>query len=363
MILPPDKNYTTRALQVGNVSVGGGAPVSVQSMCNTDTRDVEATRAQILALASAGCEIVRCAVPDMDAAKALSELVRGCPIPLVADIHFDYRLALHALEAGVDCLRINPGNIGARWKVAEVVNACRERQVPIRIGVNGGSLEAELLQRHGHATPAAMVESALGHIRILEELNYPNMKVSLKASDVRRTVEAYRMLARQVDYPLHIGITEAGTTWSGTIKSAAGLGALLVDGIGDTLRVSLTGDPVEEVRVGWEILKALGLRERGPVFISCPTCGRCQIDLIRVAEEVEERLSGLQSALTIAVMGCVVNGPGEAREADLGIAGGKDMGLLFRHGEKLRSVPEAELADALVAEALKLDEEMRAQGD
>lgn len=361
MILPPDENYTTRTLQVGNVSVGGGAPVSIQSMCNTDTRDVAATCAQIMALASAGCEIVRCAVPDMDAAMALPELVHSSPIPLVADIHFDYRLALQALEAGVDCLRINPGNIGARWKVAEVVAACRERQVPIRIGVNGGSLEAELLERHGHATAAAMVESALGHIRILEELNYPQLKVSLKSSDVKRTVEAYRMLAHQVSYPLHVGITEAGTTWSGTIKSAAGLGALLVDGIGDTLRVSLTGDPVEEVRVGWEILKALGLRERGPVFISCPTCGRCQIDLIGVAEEVEQRLSGLKSPLTIAVMGCVVNGPGEAREADLGIAGGKDMGLLFRHGEKIRSVPQAELADALVAEALKLDEQLRGQ--
>lgn len=363
MILPPEQKYTTRTLQVGNLSVGGGAPVSVQSMCNTDTRDIDATHAQILALTSAGCEIVRCAVPDMDAAKALPELVRSCPIPLVADIHFDYRLALQALKAGVDCLRINPGNIGARWKVAEVVEACRERQVPIRIGVNGGSLEAELLQRHGHATAAAMMESALGHIRILEELNYPNLKVSLKTSDVRRTVEAYRMLAQQVDYPLHIGITEAGTTWAGTIKSAAGLGALLVDGIGDTLRVSLTGDPVEEVRVGWEILKVLGLRERGPVFVSCPTCGRCQIDLIGVAEEVEQRLSDLKTPLTIAVMGCVVNGPGEAREADLGIAGGKDMGLLFRHGEKLRSVPQAELADALVEEALMLDEQLRKQED
>ncbi|MDY0291348.1 MAG: flavodoxin-dependent (E)-4-hydroxy-3-methylbut-2-enyl-diphosphate synthase [Desulfuromonadaceae bacterium] len=363
MILPsakgPTQNYTTRVLRVGDVNVGGGAPVSVQSMCNTDTRDVAATRTQIMALASAGCEIVRCAVPDMDAAAALPELVRSSPMPLVADIHFDYRLALRALEAGVDCLRINPGNIGARWKVAEVVAACAERQVPIRIGVNGGSLEAELLQRYGHATPEAMVESALGHIRILEELNYPNMKVSLKVSDVRRTVEAYRMLAQQVDYPLHVGITEAGTTWSGTIKSAAGLGALLVDGIGDTLRVSLTGDPVEEVRVGWELLKVLRLRQRGPVFISCPTCGRCQIDLIEVAEEVEQRLAGLQSPITIAVMGCVVNGPGEAREADLGIAGGKDMGLLFRHGEKLRSVPQGELADALVAEALLLDEQLR----
>ena len=358
MILPPAEGYKTRRLQVGNVSVGGGAPVSVQSMCNTDTRDVEATCAQITALTAAGCEIVRCAVPDADAALALREIVSLSPLPVVADIHFDYRLALQALEAGVACLRINPGNIGARWKVAEVVSACADKQVPIRIGVNGGSLEADLLERYGHASAEAMVESARGHIRILEELNYPYMKVSLKASDVQRTVAAYRLLAREVDYPLHIGITEAGTTWAGTIKSAAGLGALLCDGIGDTLRVSLTGDPVEEVRVGWELLKAMGLRQRGPVFVSCPTCGRCQIDLIAVAEEVERRLSGLQAPLTIAVMGCVVNGPGEAREADLGIAGGKDMGLLFRHGEKLRSVPQHELADALVAEALKLDAEM-----
>ncbi|MDY0211962.1 MAG: flavodoxin-dependent (E)-4-hydroxy-3-methylbut-2-enyl-diphosphate synthase [Desulfuromonadaceae bacterium] len=359
MLLPPAEGYTTRTLRLGNITIGGGAPVSVQSMCNTDTRDLEATGAQIMALAAAGCEIIRCAVPDMEAAVALKELVRISPMPLVADIHFDYRLALQSLDAGVACLRINPGNIGARWKVAEVVEACRDRQVPIRIGVNGGSLEAELLERYGHATAAAMVESALGHIHILEDLNYPLLKVSLKTSDVRRTVEAYRMLAHKVDYPLHVGITEAGTTWAGTIKSAAGLGALLCDGIGDTLRVSLTGDPVEEVRVGWELLKALGLRQRGPVFISCPTCGRCQINLIDVAEEVEQRLAGLQTPLTIAIMGCVVNGPGEAREADLGIAGGKDIGLLFRHGAKLRSVPQDQLADALVAEALDLDAQLR----
>ena len=350
-------NRTTRRIHVGPVAIGGGAPVSVQSMCNTDTRDSTATLAQIGRLAEAGCEIVRCAVPDAEAASALGAICAASPMPVIADIHFDYRLALAALEGGVAGLRLNPGNIGERWKVEEVVKACAERKVPIRIGVNGGSLENELLERYGHATSEAMVESALGHIRILEELNYREIKVSLKASDIRRTVEAYRLLSGQIDYPLHIGITEAGTTWSGTIKSAIGLGTLLYEGIGDTLRVSLTGDPVEEVRVGWEILKSLELRDHGPVFVSCPTCGRCQIDLIGVAEEVERRLHDLPRKLTIAVMGCVVNGPGEAREADVGIAGGKGQGLLFRKGEVVRKVPAAELADALVAEARKLAEE------
>ena len=344
----------TRRITVGDVAVGDGAPISVQSMCNTDTRDVQATTVQIRRLFEAGCEIVRCAVPDEEAALALRGICADSPLPVIADIHFDYRLALTSLEGGVQGLRINPGNIGERWKVQEVVRACAERSVPIRIGVNGGSLEKELLERYGHPTPEAMVESALGHIRLLEDLSFDQIKVSLKASDIRRTVEAYRQLADRVDYPLHIGITEAGTTWSGTIKSAIGLGTLLYDGIGDTLRVSLTGDPVEEVRVGWEILKALELRERGPVFVSCPTCGRCQIDLITVAEEVERRLHDLPKKITVAVMGCVVNGPGEAREADIGIAGGKGQGLLFRHGQVVRKVPQAELADALVAEAWEL---------
>ncbi len=326
-------------------------------MCSTDTRDVAATLTQIEGLTAAGCDIVRCAVPDEDAARALAEIRKGCRIPLVADIHFDYRLALLALENGVDALRLNPGNIGERWKVEEVVRACAERRVPIRIGVNGGSLEKELLDKYGHASAPAMVESALGHIRILEELGFEEIKVSLKASDVRRTVDAYRLLADQVDYPLHIGITEAGTTWGGTIKSAVGLGSLLYDGIGDTLRVSLTGDPVEEVRVGWEILRALDLRDRGPVFISCPTCGRCQIDLIPIAEEVERRLRDLPKKIVVAVMGCVVNGPGEAREADVGIAGGKGQGLLFRRGEVVRKVAQDQLADALVAEAWSLIED------
>ena len=344
----------TRQIHVGSVPVGGGAPVSVQSMTNTDTRDVAATLAQIRALAEAGCEIARCAVPDREAAAAMAVIRRDSPLPLIADIHFDYQLALVVLDGGIDGLRLNPGNIGARWKVEEVVRGCAERAVPIRIGVNAGSLEKELLEKYGHPTAEAMVESALGHIRILEELNYREIKVSLKASDVRRTVSAYRLLAAQVDYPLHVGITEAGTTWAGTIKSAVGLGALLVDGIGDTLRVSLTGDPVEEVKVGWEILKSLELRERGPVFVSCPTCGRCQIDLIPVAEEVERRLHDLPKKLTVAVMGCAVNGPGEAREADIGIAGGKGEGLLFRKGEVVRKVPADQLADVLVAEARRM---------
>ncbi len=346
--------HKTRQIKLGDLSIGGDAPVSVQSMCNTDTRDVAATLAQMKALQDARCEIIRCAVPDAEAADALSAIRKGCQIPLIADIHFDYKLALAAVENGVDGLRLNPGNIGDRWKVEDVVKICAERNVPIRIGVNAGSLERELLQKYGHPTAEAMVESALGHIRILEELNYRNIKVSLKASDIDRTVAAYRLLARQVDYPLHIGITEAGTTWAGTIKSAIGLGSLLYDGIGDTLRVSLTGDPVEEVKVGWEILKSLRLREKGPIFVSCPTCGRCEIGLIEIAEEVECRLADFPQPLTIAVMGCVVNGPGEAREADLGIAGGAGQGILFRHGEIVRKVPQNDLADALVDEAWRL---------
>lgn len=355
------KRRSTRTILLDQLTVGGDAPVSVQSMCNTDTRDVAATLRQIDELQEVGCEIVRCAVPDQQAADCLGAIKQGCALPLVADIHFDYRLALTAVDQGVDCLRLNPGNIGERWKVEEVVHACRERRVPIRIGVNAGSLEPELLRRYGHPTAEAMVDSALGHIRILEDLNYEEIKVSMKASDVRRTVDAYRLLADRVDYPFHIGITEAGTTWSGTIKSAIGLGALLYDGIGDTLRVSLTGDPVEEVRVGFEILKSLDLRERGPVFVSCPTCGRCEIDLISIAEEVEQRLNDLPYPLTIAVMGCSVNGPGEAREADLGIAGGKGQGLLFRKGEILRKIPQNDLADALVEEAWKMAAECQDQ--
>ena len=345
---------TTRQIKIGSVLIGGNAPCAVQSMCSTDTRDVAATLTQIERLAGAGCEIVRCAVPDMDAAFALGKIKRESPIPVVADIHFDYKLALKVLEVGIDGLRLNPGNIGEKWKVAEVVKAAAERHVPIRIGVNAGSLEKELLERHGHPTAEAMVESALGHVRILEELGYGEIKISLKASDVMKTVAAYRLLSARVDYPLHIGITEAGTTFSGTIKSSVGLGILLADGIGDTLRVSLTGDVLDEVRVGYEILKSLGLRQRGVNFVSCPTCGRCQINLVKVAEEVEKRLQGVDKRITVAVMGCAVNGPGEAREADVGIAGGRGEGLLFRHGEIIRKVPENELADALLEEIDKL---------
>lgn len=345
---------STRQIFIGNVAVGGDAPCSVQSMCSTDTRNIVATMAQIEGLAAAGCEMVRCAVPDLDAAVALSEIKSKSPIPVIADIHFDYKLALQVLDGGIDGLRLNPGNIGERWKVAEVVKAAAERKVPIRIGVNAGSLEKELLEKYGHPTAEAMTESAIGHIRILEDLNYQEIKVSLKASDVSKTVAAYRMLSNQVDYPLHIGITEAGTIFSGTIKSSVGLGILLSEGIGDTMRVSLTGDPLDEVRVGYEILKSLGLRQRGVNFVSCPTCGRCQINLIQVAEDVERRLQGIDKRITVAVMGCAVNGPGEAREADVGIAGGKGEGLIFRHGEIIRKVPEDQLSDALIEEINKL---------
>jgi len=344
----------TRQIRIGTILIGGGAPCSVQSMCSTDTRNIAATTQQITALSEAGCELVRCAVLDSDAAEALGTIKAGINIPLIADIHFDYKLALTALKKGVDGLRINPGNIGEKWKVQEVVQAARERSVPIRIGVNAGSLEKELLEKFGHPTAEAMVESALRHVRILEELGYDQIKISIKASDVLKTIEAYRLLSQRVDYPLHIGITEAGTTFSGTIKSSVGLGILLSEGIGDTLRVSLTGSPVDEIRVGYGILNALGLRQRGINLVSCPTCGRCQIDLVPVAEEVERRLQGVTKHLTVAIMGCVVNGPGEAREADVGVAGGKGEGLLFRHGEVIRKVPEKDLADALVAEVEKM---------
>jgi len=339
---------------IGPVPVGGAAPCAVQSMCSTDTRNVIATLEQINGLANGGCEIIRCAVPDMDAAVALGQIKRESPIPVIADIHFDYKLALQVLKGGIDGLRLNPGNIGDSWKVGEVVRSASDRKVPIRIGVNAGSLEKDLLEKYGHPTAEAMVDSALGHIRILEDLGYREIKVSLKASDVMKTVSAYRLLSEKVDYPMHIGITEAGTVFSGTIKSSVGLGILLADGIGDTLRVSLTGDPLDEVRVGYEILKSLGLRQRGVNFVSCPTCGRCQINLIKVAEDVERRLQGVDKRITVAVMGCAVNGPGEAREADVGIAGGKGEGLVFRHGEIVRKVPENELADALLEEIEKL---------
>ncbi|RMF85669.1 MAG: flavodoxin-dependent (E)-4-hydroxy-3-methylbut-2-enyl-diphosphate synthase [Nitrospirae bacterium] len=337
-----------RQIQVGRVKVGGFAPVSVQSMTNTDTRDVDATVAQIRRLEQAGCEIVRLAVPDEEAAACLGRIKRQVSLPLVADIHFSHKLALRALEAGADCIRINPGNIGARWKVEEVTRACAERGVPIRIGVNGGSLEREVVEAHGGATAEAMVASGLGHIRILEDLGFDQIKISLKASDVERTVEAYRLMAQQVDYPLHLGVTEAGPPASGAVKSAVALGSLLLDGIGDTIRISLAADPVEEVRVAYEILKACGLRRRGVNLIACPSCGRAEIDLVGLATEVERRLGPLAASVSVAVMGCVVNGPGEASDADYGVAGGRGFGLLFKGGEVVGRVEEARLVDALV---------------
>jgi len=340
----------TRQITLGTVKIGGNAPVVIQSMCNTDTRDATRTLEQISCLEQAGCEIVRLAVPDRDAAKALGVIRKGTGIPLVADIHFDYRLALEAAKQGVDGLRINPGNIGGKSKVSEVVHACKDRGIPIRIGVNAGSLEKGLLEKHQHPTPEAIVESAFGHIHILEDLNFTNLKVSLKASDVLTTVASYRLFSEKSDYPLHIGISEAGTLFSGTIKSSVGLGILLSEGIGDTMRVSLTADPVEEVRVSYEILKSLKVRQRGVNIISCPTCGRTEIDIIGLAQEVERRLAHIKEPITVAVMGCVVNGPGEAREADVGIAGGKGVGLLFKHGDILKKFDEKELADVLVKE-------------
>lgn len=339
---------------MGGVKIGGGASISVQSMTNTDTRDASATVSQIKRLEDAGCEIVRVGVPDETAAHAIAAIKRQITIPLVADIHFDYRLALIALTEGADGLRINPGNIGARWKVEEVVKSARDRGAPIRIGVNAGSLDRELLHKYGGPTAQAMADSAIGHLRILEELGFFETKVSLKASNVPLTVEAHRLLADKVDYPFHIGISEAGTKWAGTIKSAVGIGILLYSGIGDTVRVSLTDDPVEEVKAGYEILKSLRLREAGPELISCPTCSRCEIDLISIAEDVERELRTMKKNIRVAVMGCVVNGPGEAREADIGLAGGKGVGLIFRKGEIVRKVKESELREALLEEARKL---------
>ncbi len=337
----------TRQIQLGTVRVGGDAPITVQSMTKTDTRDVQATLLEIWALEAAGCDVVRCAVPVREAAEKLGEIRRQIRIPLVADIHFNYRLALIALAQGVDGLRLNPGNIGSRRFVMEVVDAAKDRRIPIRIGVNAGSLEKDLLEKHGGPTADGMVESALRHIRILEDCGYPEMKVSLKASDPLMMIEAYRKLAVQVDYPFHLGVTEAGTPGVGTIKSAVGLGALLSEGIGDTIRVSLSADPTEEVRVGLDILKALGLRRGGLTFVSCPSCGRADVDLVKLARQVEDEFRGLNEEIHIAVMGCEVNGPGEARAADIGVAGGKGIGLIFRDGAVIRKVPEAEIVTAM----------------
>lgn len=340
----------TRKIRIGDIYIGGDAPVTVQSMTNTDTRDAASTIEQIKRLEEAGCDIVRVAVPDREAADALKQIKKAIRVPLVADIHFDYRLALASIENGADKIRINPGNIGGTDRVKKVVEAARSRGIPIRIGVNSGSLENTILARYGSATPEAMVESALGHVRILEELGFHDIIVSLKASNVPVTIGSYRLMSARADYPLHIGVTEAGTLFSGVVKSAAGLGCLLAEGIGDTLRISLTGDPVEEVRAGIELLKALELRREGVDLISCPTCGRTRIDLIRIANEVEKKLAGCSKPIKVAVMGCAVNGPGEAREADIGIAGGAGEALLFKKGRIIRKVPQERIVEELLAE-------------
>ncbi len=342
------KRENTKRIMVGGAAVGGGADVSVQSMCNTRTSDVEATCAQINALAAAGCDIVRLAVPDMAAAEAISAIKERVGVPLVADIHFDYRLALEAAARGIDKIRINPGNIGSRERVEAVAKACAARGIPIRIGVNGGSLEKPLLEKYGHPTPEAMLESAKGHIRLLNDCGFDDICLSLKASSPALTVAAYRLAAAELPYPLHLGVTETGTAYEGVIRSAVGIGALLMEGIGDTIRVSLTADPVEEVKAGIAILKAAGLRTGGVRLVSCPTCGRTEIDLIALAHEVERRLAGVERDITVAVMGCVVNGPGEAREADYGVAGGRGCGLLFKKGEIVGKVSEERLCDALL---------------
>ena len=353
------KRRPTRQIHIGKVAIGGGAPISVQSMTNTKTTDTEATVAQIRALQAAGCDIVRLAVPDMEAARNLGNILRQVTVPLVADIHFDYKLAREAIHQGIHALRLNPGNIGGEEKVKAVVEAAKAAGIPIRIGVNAGSLDKKILKKYGGVTPEALVESAMEHVRILEALDFHDMKISLKAHDVPLTIAAYRLMSQTVDYPLHLGITEAGTVNTGIIKSAVGIGALLAEGIGDTFRISLTGDPVVEVRVANEILKSLGLKEYGPTLVACPTCGRTSIDLPAIAAQVEEKLRDIEEPIEVAVMGCVVNGPGEARGADVGIAGGNGEGLIFRKGEIVRKVPEADLVNELFQEIDQILEERK----
>jgi (E)-4-hydroxy-3-methylbut-2-enyl-diphosphate synthase len=348
--IPEIQRKPTRAIHIGPIQIGGGAPVVVQSMTNTDTAQVGATLAQIRRLAAAGCEVVRLAVPDQKAARAFGQIKADSPVPLIADIHFNHRLALAALEQGADAIRINPGNLGGLKKTRQVVEACRQKGVSLRLGVNAGSLEADLLAQYGAPCAPALAASALRWVRQFEDWGFFDFKISLKSSDVLTTVAAYQELSRQVDYPLHLGVTEAGGLIAGTVKSALGIGLLLVQGIGDTLRVSLTRDPVEEVRVAYEILRALHLRERGVELISCPTCGRCRIDLFKLAEEAERRLLNVVTPLKVAIMGCVVNGPGEAREADVGVAGGQKVGALFKKGGLVRRIPEKDLLSALLRE-------------
>lgn len=342
-----DKRNLTKKIMVGNVAVGGDAPVTVQSMCNTKTHDVEATVKQIKQLQAAGCEIIRLAIPDMAAAEAIDKIKEQVSIPVVADIHFDYKLALAVAERGIDKIRINPGNIGGEDRVKAVAEACKKRNIPIRIGVNAGSLEKRLIEKYGHPTPEALVESARGHIELLNRYDFDDICLSIKSSSVPLTIAAYRLAAEEFRYPLHLGVTETGTAWNGTIQSAVGIGTVLSEGIGNTIRVSLTADPVEEVKTGIAILRALEMR-KGIKLVSCPTCGRTQIDLIGLAHEVEKRIQGIDRDITVAVMGCVVNGPGEAREADYGVAGGRDSGILFKHGEVLGTYPYEKLCDALM---------------
>lgn len=350
----------TRQIWVGDIAVGGDSPVSVQSMTNTDTRDTEATIEQIHRLEAAGCEIIRSAVLDQEAAAAIRAIRDAIHIPLIADIHFDSRLAVRAMENGADGIRINPGNLGGKEKLAQVVDAAKRHKVPIRVGVNSGSIEKDLLKQHGYPTadnPQALIESALRNVRLIENLGYDEMKISIKSSDVLTTVNGYRQLSAQTDYPLHLGVTEAGGLIAGTVKSSVALGILLSQGIGDTFRISLTRDPVEEIRVGYELLRSLKIRERGPELISCPTCGRTRIDLFRLAEEVERYVQTMQSRIKVAVMGCVVNGPGEAKEADIGVTGGNGIGIIFKKGEIVKKVAEDELLDTFMAELKKMEEE------
>lgn len=348
------KTKSTKKIKIGGVTIGGGEPVAIQSMTNTDTRDFKSTVSQILKLEAAGCEIIRCAVPDMQAAESFGKIKKEIHIPLVADIHFDYKLALECIKNGADKIRINPGNIGSRERVKAVVDAAKDSGVPIRIGVNGGSLEKDLLEKYKSPTADALVESALRHAAILDELKFSDIAISIKTSDVPTTIEAYRKLSDMCDYPLHVGVTEAGTLKGGIIKSAVGIGTLLSEGIGDTIRVSLTADPIEEIYAAKDILNVLGLRNQGVKFVSCPTCGRTQLNLIKIANEVENRLKDVDKNITVAVMGCAVNGPGEAREADIGIAGGKGEGLIFSHGKIIKKVSENMLVDALMNEIEKL---------
>ncbi|HPZ09573.1 MAG TPA: flavodoxin-dependent (E)-4-hydroxy-3-methylbut-2-enyl-diphosphate synthase [Candidatus Eremiobacteraeota bacterium] len=348
------KRKLTKIINIGGVKVGGQEPISVQSMTKTDTKDVDRTVRQIHVLTDTGCEIVRLALVDEEALEAFSEIKKRVKIPLVADIHFDYRIAMGALRAGADCIRINPGNIGTRDKIEKIVYEAKAREIPIRIGINSGSIEKDILKKYGHSTPEAMVASVLRHIEIMEELNFYSLKLSLKSSDVMDTVKAYRLISSKSDYPLHLGITEAGTTLSGTVKSSIGLGILLSEGIGDTIRVSLTAPPEEEVLVGYEILRSLGLRKKGIEIISCPTCGRCKVNLFSLVKEIKEKTNHLEKSLVVAIMGCIVNGPGEAREADLGIACGRGSGVIFRKGEIYKKIKEEEMAEVLLEEILSM---------